>query len=199
MQQESEKTKGLKPMHKCVRCQFVTDFMASQGLTFTSAGKLIGITHSSLHHDIADVDDMKLSQIFKLFEGCGYCVKMQLVRLGDDHMEEIADDDNFVIGTDGKVKLKRTSFISFALKRYKIGKYELCEKLLQPRIQYSSFRRMLDLDDMYLSRIFSIAEAIGANLVVNISQIVPAEVKEMADGKPLCIVRYTSEKTQVIE
>lgn len=191
-----EKKRGVKPTHKCVRCQFVSDFVAGEGLSMTEAGEILGMTRSSFWHCVSVVDDMKLSQVDRLFEARGFRVRMQIVRPGDEKLEDIATADDLVIGTDGRVRLKRTSFILLAMKRYKVGKYELCEKYLQPRIQYSSFRRMLDLDDMYLSRTYSIAEAMGANLVID---IMPAAPVPEPEGKSLCIVNYVSKKIQVIE
>lgn len=192
MDSESQKFK-FKPECSCRRCGFVSDFLNYRGLSFKAAGKIIGTSHSAVFHSLK-IDDMRLSAIFRLFEAEGHSIRFQLVRPGDNEMEVVSEPKDFIVESDGKVKLKRTSFVSFALKRYNIGRYQMAGQL---GLEYTTCRRWLsdDVDDMYISRVYSIAKAFGLNLLVTITQMETAEVYENC---PQVIVKFVNEKVQNI-
>ena len=189
-----QEAKGLKPQSACRRCEFVADFMKSQGLTYMSAGKILGTTHSSVFHALCVADDMRISAIFALFESQGFNVRMQLVRPGDEELTEIVDSKNYIIGSGGTLKLRRLSFISLAVDRYSVGVYNLC-KSMNPPIEYSTFRRWRELDDCFISRVYSIAETLGLDFIITIS---PVETPQVEPGKPKCVVKFVNEKVQTI-
>ena len=192
MDSESPKF-SFKPECECKRCGFVSDFLNYRGLSFQAAGKIIGTSHSAVFHSLK-TDDMRLSAIWRLFEAEGYSINMQLVRDGDNEMDVVGGTKDFTVGSNGKVKLKRTSFISFALKRYNIGRYEMAGKL---GLEYSTCRRWLsdEIDDMYISRVYSIAKTFDLNLIITIT---PKEVDPVDETKPRVMVRFINEKVQNI-
>lgn len=188
-----QKKVSFKPDCECKRCGFVNDFINFQGLSFRVVGEILELSHSATCHALK-IDDMRLSTIFKLFESQGYDIQMQLLRPGDNPMDVVSGPREFIVGQDGTVRLKRTSFIAFALKRYNIGRYELASDL---HLQYSTVRRWLsdENDDVYISRVYSIAKAYGLDFHITVK---PKETGQVDETKPKVIVKFINESVQNI-
>ena len=60
-----------------VHLRFLLDFMREASLTTGGVAEVMGLTRQAVYHWLAK-DDMKMSQVMRLFELCGYSISFAL-------------------------------------------------------------------------------------------------------------------------
>ena len=135
--------------------RFLGEFMTAAGLTTTTAGEKIGISQVSIYYWLKK-DDAHIATVMKLIEACGYRMEISLV-------PEEQDNEGFSIELRPSRSDKRLSFLADALKD--VDKEELAAKI---GMGYSTIYYWLKHDDMYISYIYRIAEAIGRKVKITI-------------------------------
>jgi DNA-binding XRE family transcriptional regulator len=143
------------------RLKFVHDFMKVAGLTNTKVAELMGISRQAVHHWFV-MDDMKMSQIFRLFELCGYRVDFALV--ADFPKTSLPVDVHMCVANpDGPHRL---AFLKKALDVHGISKDTLAERL---SIRRTTIYNWFKTDDCFISYIYQTAQACNLRLTINIS------------------------------
>ena len=146
-----------------VHLQFLYDFMRLSGVTTSKAAELMGLTRQSVWHWF-DRDDMKLSQLHKFFELCGYELTFSLSR-------EVPREKSFVVvnmSVTSPDMGKRLGFLKMALERYDISRDRLADLLGVGR---STVARWMTADDCFISNICKSAELLGLKLTIDIKPL----------------------------
>ena len=146
-----------------VRLRFLVDFMKAAGVATNQVAELMGVSRQAVYHWFVK-DDMKMSQIFHLFELCGYRIVFGL--------EKEATQNNLPVTVTMSVKNpagpQRLAFLKYALDRHNISKESLAAKLnVGKATLYSWFKT----DDCFLSYIYAIAQAESMHLSIRIEPI----------------------------
>lgn len=143
-----------KDKYQLKNLKFLGEFMSATGLNTTTAGEKIGITQVSIYYWLKK-DDARLSTVKKLIEACGYSLSIEFVA----SPEETSDDIIIIQKPQGK----RLSFLSEALSTQ--DKDAVAKKL---GIGFSTIYYWLEHDDIFISYIYKIADAIGKKVKVSI-------------------------------
>lgn len=144
------------------RLQFLTDFISAVHIEYNEIADFLGISRVAVSHWFA-VDDIKLSQAFDIIEHFGYSLHLTMSRDIDAPEAQPADiePDEVMVFPDGRYRLKRMSFLSFALRECGVTKKELATRM---NLNYSSLRWMFNTDSMMISRLFQAAEALDCSV-----------------------------------
>lgn len=134
--------------------KFLGEFMSALGLNTTTAGEKIGISQVAIYYWLKK-DDARLSAVTNLIEACGYKISIELVAEPDR-------DSNDVIIIE-KPQSKKLSFLAEALADQ--DKEALAKKI---GIGFSTIYYWFEHDDIYVSYIYQIAEAIGKKVKITI-------------------------------
>jgi len=134
--------------------KFLGEFMGALGLTTTKAAEKVGLTQVSVYYWLKK-DDAKISIVNKLIDACGFRLIMDLVPV-----DQIASDSEIIIEIPRE---KRLSFLSDALSD--VDKEELARKI---DVGASTIYYWLEHDDIFVSYIYKIADAIGRKVKVTI-------------------------------
>lgn len=134
--------------------KFLGEFMSALGLNTTTAGEKIGISQVAIYYWLKK-DDARLSAVTNLIEACGYKLTIELV-------SDPAADSNDVIIIE-KPHSKKLSFLVDALADQ--DKEALAKKI---GIGFSTIYYWFEHDDIYVSYIYQIAEAIGKKVKITI-------------------------------
>lgn len=143
-----------KDKYELKNLKFLGDFMSAMGLTTTTAGEKIGLTQVSIYYWLKK-DDARLSAVNKLIEACGYKLIIDLVDPDPD-----PKDTEIVIEVPRE---KLLSFLSEALSDQ--DKEEVAKKL---NIGYTTIYYWFSHDDIFVSYIYKVAEAIGKKVKITI-------------------------------
>lgn len=135
--------------------KFLGEFMSKVGLNTTSAGEKIGISQVSVYYWLKK-DDARLSAVVSLIEACGYNVFFDLV-----DPEVLAPENGIFIETKPRFPEKRLSFLYEALDG--VDKEDLAKRI---QAGYSTLYYWFQHDDLLVSCIFKIADAIGKKVRV---------------------------------
>lgn len=173
------------------RLQFMTDFLSAAHIEYNDIAAFLGISRVAVSHWFA-VDDIKLSQAFDIIEHFGYSLHLTMSRDIDAPEAQPADvePDEVMVFPDGRYRLKRMSFLSFALRECGVTKKELATRM---NLNYSSLRWMFNTDSMMISRLFQAAEALDCSVRFDID---PKECTlSSGDGKARhYVIRITTFK-----
>lgn len=142
------------------RLKFLADFMKAAGLTTNYVAELMGLSRQAVWHWFAK-DDMKMSQIYRLFELCGYRILFGLDKEVPGNGLPVKVTMS-VINPDGP---QRLSFLKTALDRHDISRESLAGKL---NVGKATLYNWFKADDCFLSYIYAIAVAEGMSLSISI-------------------------------
>lgn len=147
----------------CKNLKFLTDFMEETGLTVATLAESIGLTRQSIYHWL-QIDEVKISLIYKLFEANGYKITFDYVKgRSQEGINSYVD-----MAVEREPGEKNLSFLASALKRYKLRREPLSEKL---GIGKTTIYYWLCHDEIFISYIFKIAEIAGLRVVIRITPI----------------------------
>lgn len=161
------------------RLQFMTDFLSAAHIEYNDIAAFLGISRVAVSHWFA-VDDMKLSQVFDIIEHYGFTLRLTMSGNVDSAVDRTVDvePEDVEVLQDGRYRLRRMSFLSFALRECGVTKKELATRM---NLNYSSLRWMFNTDSMMISRLFQAAEALDCSVRFDID---PKECSlSSGDGK----------------
>lgn len=145
------------------RLRFLVDFMKAAGIATGQAAELMGVSRQAVWHWFAK-DDMKVSQICRFFDLCGY-------RISFDLEKEAAVSDLPVTVTMSVVNPEgpqRLAFLKAALDRHDISRESLAAKL---NVGKATVYNWFKSDDCFLSYIYDIAVAEDMKLAIRIEPV----------------------------
>lgn len=158
------------------RLRFLSSFLRSQGLLHEDAARMLGMSRVGFGHYFI-VDDMLLSVAQRVVNLQGYDLAINFV-----HKGEIIES---CIGPEA-----RLAFLDEMRRALHLTKTELASSL---NIGYSAVRHWFQNDDIYISRIFQLSEALGLDLDISIT---PCR-KERMSGRVLTTTMVIVDKTQM--
>lgn len=132
--------------------KFLGDFMTALRLTTTTAAEKAGLTQVTVYYWLKK-DDAHLSSVERLINAWGYKLSFELVSPGEE--DSIV---NIELASE-----KRLSFLERAMAN--VDRAELQKRL---GIGTTTIYYWLTHDDIFISYIFQIAEAMGKKVKVNI-------------------------------
>lgn len=135
--------------------KFLGDFMTALGLTTTTAAEKIGLTQVSVYYWLKK-DDARLSAVDNLIDKCGFRLSIGLVPVDP----EPQSNTEIILELP---RMKRLSFLSDALSEQ--DKQMVAEKL---NIGFSTIYYWLEHDDIFISYIYKIAEALDKKVKITI-------------------------------
>ena len=144
-----------KDKYELSNLRFLGEFMSALGLTTTTAAEKVGLTQVSVYYWLKK-DDAKLSAVDRLIDACGFKLTIDLVPREHD------SEDNTMILIELPRK-KRLSFLADALSDQ--DKEMVAEKL---GIGFSTVYYWLEHDDIFISYIYKIADAIDRKVKITI-------------------------------
>ena len=147
-------------MNKARNLRFLVDFMKAAGVSTNQAAELMGVSRQAVWHWFAK-DDMKLSQIYRFFELCGY-------RITFDLDKETPQNSLPVVVTMSVVNpagLQRLGFLKAALDKHDITKESLAEKI---NVGKATLYNWFKSDDCFISYVYAIAVAEDMKLSIRI-------------------------------
>lgn len=166
-----------------VRLKFLVDFLKASGVSKVQVAEKMGLTRQAVHHWFVR-DDMKMSQIYSLFEKFGYGIEFSL-----DGGSSVVDDLSTSapkccasspvgpasISSQPAVAVTMTllpqesrpnlAFLKSALEGNSISKDTLAERL---QIGRATVYNWFKSDDCFLSYIYAAASATGLRLSIRI-------------------------------
>ena len=143
-----------------VHLNFLVDFLVAAGISTGHAAELMGLTRQAVYHWLAK-DDMKISQVCRLFEVCGYSIEFGLEKESAGTSAPVSVTMNLA-----KAEEKgRLDFLKNALSCHGISKYRLAESL---HIGSATLYNWFKVDDCLISYIYRIAEIEGFRLTIRI-------------------------------
>lgn len=150
------------------RLRFLDDFCNTANLNYSDIAKICGLAHTSVSHWF-EVDDCRLSVCHKLIEGKGFKLTIYLTRDVNEIDSKVAIDMTDMLDFDeaGRYIPKRLGFLAVAMKRYGIKRMQLAKDM---QIAYTSLKAYFINDDMYVSRLFQIADLCDFSVIINISK-----------------------------
>lgn len=152
------------------RMQFLLDFMNTAGLNPVDVAKILGTSVPAVRHWFKeDVDDTKLSYVYRIAEHEGYKFDLLLTRSGKESTGAIAVDvDDFIRLPGEQYRPKVMSFLTVALRRYGITKKELAETT---GLSYSTISYFYSIDDISVSRVLDIANSMDFSVKYSFTKI----------------------------
>ena len=150
-------------MNKARNLRFLVDFMKAAGVSTNQVAQLMGVSRQAVHHWFVK-DDMKVSQIKRLFELCGYKIVFALEK------EAAADTlpvrvTMSVINSAGP---QRLAFLKNALDRYDVSRESLAARL---NVGKTTLYNWFKSDDCFLSYVYAIAMAEDMKLDIRIAPL----------------------------
>lgn len=150
-------------MNKARNLRFLVDFMKAAGVSTNQVAQLMGVSRQAVHHWFVK-DDMKVSQIKRLFELCGYKIVFALEK------EEVRNNlpvrvTMSVINPAGP---QRLAFLKNALDRYDVSRESLAARL---NVGKTTLYNWFKSDDCFLSYVYAIAMAEDMKLDIRIAPL----------------------------
>lgn len=150
------------------RLDFLTEFMTLRHIDTTDIAEKLNITRTSVYCWFRDsTDDVRLSYAARIIEDEGFTLQIQLFRNEEDLKEPFYAKASDFLTDDGSIRLSRLSFLSLTLRRYGFTIKDVTSKM---GVNISNWRYWLKNDDIYLSRIYQIADVCGLNIRFLITQ-----------------------------
>lgn len=139
------------------------DFMKAAGVSTNQVAQLMGVSRQAVHHWFVK-DDMKVSQIQRLFELCGYKIVFALEK------EEARNNlpvrvTMSVVNPSGP---QRLAFLKNALDRYDVSRESLAARL---NVGKTTLYNWFKSDDCFLSYVYAIAMAEDMKLDIRIAPL----------------------------
>ena len=150
-------------MNKARNLRFLVDFMKAAGVTTNQAAQLMGVSRQAVHHWFVK-DDMKVSQIQRLLELCGYRIEFEL-------QKETAVSSLPVRVTMSVVNPagpQRLAFLKNALDRHDVVRDDLAARL---GVGKATLYNWFKADDCFLSYVYAIAVAEDMKLDIRIAPL----------------------------
>jgi DNA-binding XRE family transcriptional regulator len=150
-------------MNKARNLRFLVDFMKAAGVTTNQAAQLMGVSRQAVHHWFVK-DDMKVSQIQRLLELCGYRIEFEL-------QKETAVSSLPVRVTMSVVNPagpQRLAFLKTALDRHDVSRDDLSTRL---GVGKATLYNWFKADDCFLSYVYAIAVAEDMKLDIRIAPL----------------------------
>ena len=150
-------------MNKARNLRFLVDFMKAAGVTTNQAAQLMGVSRQAVHHWFVK-DDMKVSQIQRLLELCGYRIEFEL-------QKETAVSSLPVRVTMSVVNPsgpQRLAFLKNALDRHDVSRDDLATRL---GVGKATLYNWFKADDCFLSYVYAIAVAEDMKLDIRIAPL----------------------------
>jgi DNA-binding XRE family transcriptional regulator len=150
-------------MNKARNLRFLVDFMKAAGVTTNQAAQLMGVSRQAVHHWFVK-DDMKVSQIQRLLELCGYRIEFEL-------QKETAVSSLPVRVTMSVVNPsgpQRLAFLKTALDRHDVSRDDLATRL---GVGKATLYNWFKADDCFLSYVYAIAVAEDMKLDIRIAPL----------------------------
>ena len=166
-----------------VRLRFLVDFLKASGVSKARVAEKMVLTRQAVHHWFVR-DDMKMSQIYSLFEKFGYAIAFSLgdgssalytsgqsgqsdCMVGPDLVESISRRPDVTVTMtltpcDSRPNL---AFMRAALEANSITREALAERL---QISRATVYNWFKADDCFLSYIYAAASATGLHLSIHI-------------------------------
>ena len=146
-----------------VHLRFLVDFMREASLTTGGVAEVMGLTRQAVYHWLAK-DDMKMSQVLRLFELCGYSISFALEKESPPSALPVTVTMNVI----RPLPPGRLSFLRDALELNSITKDRLAAELNLGRATvYNWFK----VDDCLISYIYRVASVTGLRLKIHIQPI----------------------------
>ena len=150
-------------MNKARNLRFLVDFMKAAGVTTNQTAQLMGVSRQAVHHWFVK-DDMKVSQIQRLLELCGYRIEFEL-------QKETAVSSLPVRVTMSVVNPagpQRLAFLKTALDRHDVARDDLATRL---GVGKATLYNWFKADDCFLSYVYAIAVAENMKLDIRIAPL----------------------------
>ena len=141
---------------------FLDDFLRVNHISTGDAAQALGVTRQVVYYWLKK-DDIRLSSVLALFEKLGHRLKIELE--GENQMSGKAWVRYDPPKNDA---CPRLSFLTFAFDKYNIKVKDLHEKT---GISVNAIYHWLEVDDILVSYIYKVAEAMGLQVVITIEKI----------------------------
>lgn len=161
--QETDKTGYRDGQWKVVHLGFLIDFMNAAGLSTTSLAERLGLSRQAVWHWFSR-DDMKLSQIYRLFETCGYRIEFSLVKDSPQNGLPVC----VTMAVNPPQAKARLDFLRIALDRYVPSKEALAQKI---GVGKATLYNWFKADDCFLSYVYAVAVAEEMRLSIKIEPL----------------------------
>lgn len=148
------------------RLAFVKKFMAEHDITQKDLADLLGKSKCAVSHMFSVADDMRLSEIEKVFGTRGCSLKLLITKDPSEDVEKYALGTLDRITVGGDLVTPRLYFILVAMKRYGVNRETLAGML---GIKSSTIRYWIYIaNDTYFSKIVDVAKVLGCHLKIRI-------------------------------
>lgn len=145
------------------RLRFLVDFMKAAGLTTVKLADLMGVSRQAVYYWFVK-DDMRMSQIYRIFELCGYIIHFELQGEMPQSVLPVVINMS-VVNPDGH---RRLAFLKSALERHSITRDRVAEKIgVGKSTVYNWFKE----DDCFISYVYDIAMAENMRLAIRIEPV----------------------------
>ena len=145
------------------RLRFLVDFMKAAGVSTGQAAELMGVSRQAVWHWFTK-DDMKVSQVYRLFELCGYVINFELEKEAVESGLPVSVSMS-VANPDG---VSRLAFLKSALDRHNVSRDSLAAKL---NVGKATVYNWFKTDDCFISYVYDIAVAEGMRLAIRIEPV----------------------------
>ena len=147
------------------RLRFVAEFMNRTGNTTTTIAQQMGYKSRQTVFHWLDMDDMKMSKCYELFEACGYRCTFSLVRKEEGRIDCEADvtmttEDRSLPGD------RRLSFLANAIAKSGMTQEAVAKAVGLRRTAIQHW--LNEVDDCLVSQVYETAEVIGMKVKINI-------------------------------
>ena len=152
------------------RMQFFRQFMTAANIGTEDIGTALGCSPLTVRRWVSPSgDDAPLSSCMAAMEKFGYSLRIIMARSGEEEAEE---DIFWRRNAKAKFKADRLSFLSLAMLRYDITSKALAAKM---GLHYTTVDHMFRVNDMMISRIYRIADALDMSLFFFVEPLADAE------------------------
>ena len=140
------------------RLEFFSAFIDANQFSQEQISKALKIAPSSVCRWFI-IDDVKISRIFEVAELLGYNFLPCIYPKGQNVINDkyVNFTRQLYCNDDGNIKMNRTFFLKFNLDRANITLKEIASKI---GVEYASINRWFIIDDIAVSRIIQICEAL---------------------------------------
>ncbi|MBE6230883.1 MAG: hypothetical protein E7117_00775 [Bacteroidales bacterium] len=148
-----------------VHLKFLVDFMKAAGLSTVQVAGIMGLTRQSVYYWFAK-DDMKISQVYRLFSLCGYRISFSLK--GKSPPPDIKSDVIVNIKVNRPGDHRNLAFMKQALDDFHISRDCVAERL---QVSKSTVARWFATDECFVSYVYKVADAAGLKLHIDIEAV----------------------------
>lgn len=172
------------------RLDFLTEFMTLRHLDTQDVADKLNITRTSVYCWFREsTDDVRLSYAIRIIEDEGFNLQIQLFREEKDLDEPFYTKVSDLSTDNGDLRLRRLSFLPLTLRKYDIKIKDVTAKM---GVNISNWRYWMKNDDIFLSRIYQIADVCGLNIRFLITQNELLEEMTHRHGRCLTEIHSTS-------